>query len=42
MGSFNWPDKSVFKGHFKDNIIDGKGTYNWEDGKQFIGDWKNN
>jgi len=37
-----WPDKSHYKGEFKNNEFDGSGEYQWSDGRKYIGGWKNN
>lgn len=42
QGKFIWPEKTVYVGEFRDNIIEGYGRHQWLDGKVYEGQWKNN
>jgi len=41
-GTFIWPDKSKFEGHFIEGKKYGKGTYIYSTGTKYSGDWVNN
>lgn len=37
QGTYVWPDKRIYTGYFKANIIEGLGYYKWPDGRKYIG-----
>jgi hypothetical protein len=41
-GTFKQADGSIYKGQFKNGVIEGKGTYTWADGDVYEGQWKDN
>lgn len=42
IGSYFWPDKSYYKGEWKDNLINGYGIYVFSSNKIYRGEFKNN
>jgi hypothetical protein len=41
-GTFVYPDGvTIYKGKFKNNLFNGKGTFFWADGSSFVGKFLN-